>query len=301
MAIIPLRTSSATLGAIIVCSEKSDGVTFLAGRLPVLESFGAVASALLGPGILARQRRGEVRGELESVLARHAFMPVFQPILDLVTGRTVGHEALTRFDDETRPDRRFADAAAVGLGLELESACLDAAVEASRRLPGDGWLSLNVSPDLLLERGRLHGSLRAASRPSVLEVTEHVAIEDYRVFREAVSSIDSDVRLSVDDAGAGFASFRHILELAPHFVKLDIGLVRGIDQDPARQALAAGMIFFATQRGLQLIAEGIETPEELATLVRLGVPLGQGFLLGRPAQRWPRPSRRRSRAASIRR
>jgi EAL domain-containing protein (putative c-di-GMP-specific phosphodiesterase class I)/DNA-binding response OmpR family regulator len=282
MAIIPLRTSSAMLGAIVVCSERPDGVTFLAGRLPVLESFGAVASALLGPGILARQRRGEVRGELESVLARHAFMAVFQPILDLATGRVVGHEALTRFDDQTRPDRRFADAAAVGLGLELESACLDAAVEASKGLPGGGWLSLNVSPDLLLERHRLRACLAPATRPSVLEVTEHVAIEDYRVFREAVSSIDSDIRLSVDDAGAGFASFRHILELRPDFVKLDIGLVRDIDLDDVRQALVAGIVYFARKSGCQLVAEGIERAGERDQLRSLGVDLGQGYLLGRP-------------------
>ena len=97
MAIIPLRTSTAMLGAIVVCTQKVDGITFLARRLPVLESFGAVASALLAPGIVARQRRGEVRSELEAVLERQAFEPVFQPIVELASGRTVGHEALTRF------------------------------------------------------------------------------------------------------------------------------------------------------------------------------------------------------------
>jgi len=292
MAIIPLRTSAAMLGAIVVCTEKTDGMTFLAGRLPVLESFGAVASALLAPGILARQRRGEVRSELEAVLEQHAFAPVFQPIVELGSGRTVGHEALTRFRDETRPDRRFADAAAVGLGLELESACLDAAVDASSHLPEGGFLSLNVSPDLLLERRRLRACLRAANRPTVLEVTEHVAIEDYRVFREAVASIDSHVRLSVDDAGAGFASFRHIVELRPDFVKLDIGLVRDIDLDQVRQALVAGIVYFARKSGCQLVAEGIETVGERDQLRALDVDLGQGFLLGRPEPAAPEASHR---------
>jgi EAL domain-containing protein (putative c-di-GMP-specific phosphodiesterase class I)/CheY-like chemotaxis protein len=283
MAIIPLRTSTALLGAIVVCTKATDGITFLAGRLPVLESFGAVASALLGPGIVSRQQRGEIRRDLEAVLASEAFLPVFQPVVDLASGETVGHEALTRFDDGTRPDRRFADADAVGLGLELEAACLAAAMAAAPRLPGNGWLSLNVSPALLLERARLSVCLDGQERSSVLEVTEHVAIENYSAIREAVSSIGANVRIAVDDAGAGFASFRHILELRPDYVKLDIGLVRNIDHDDVRQALVAGIVYFAKKSGCRLIAEGIETEGERDQLRSLGVDLGQGYLLGRPA------------------
>ena len=281
-AIIPLRTSSVMLGAIVVCTEAVDGVTFLAGRLPILESFGAVASALLGPGIIARQQRGEVRRDLEAVLDAAAFRPVFQPVVDLTTGETVGHEALTRFQDGTRPDRRFADADAVGLGLELEAACLAAAIAAAPHLPGNGWLSRNVSPALLLERARLQRSVDGQPRRIVLEVTEHVAIENYGAIREAVSSMGSNVQVAVDDAGAGFASFRHILELRPDFVKLDIGLVREIDHDDVRQALVAGIVYFAKKSGCRLIAEGIETAGERDQLRALGVDLGQGYLLGRP-------------------
>ena len=126
----------------------------------------------------------------------------------------------------------------------------------------------------------------------MLEITEHVAIADYATIRRAIELLGTNIRLAVDDAGAGFASFRHILELAPDFVKLDIGLVRGIDADPARQALAAGMVFFAAERKLLLIAEGIETRAELQTLRHLGIQLGQGYLLGRPKP-LVRPRRRR--------
>ncbi|MEA2613431.1 MAG: hypothetical protein QOI52_1390 [Chloroflexota bacterium] len=283
MAIIPLRSSAGMLGGIVVCTEAVDGVTFLASRLPVLESFGAVASALLGPGIVARQQHGEVRGEVEAVLRDHAFEPVFQPVVDLGSGTTVGYEALTRFRDRTRPDRRFADADAVGLGLELESACLAAALAAAPDLPGGGWVSLNVSPGLLLERQRLASCLRGYAGAVVLEVTEHVAIENYGAVRDAVASLGGHVKVAVDDAGAGFASFRHILELHPDFVKLDIGLVRQIDHDDVRQALVAGIVYFAKKSGCRLIAEGIETPGERDQLRALGVDLGQGYLLGRPA------------------
>jgi EAL domain-containing protein (putative c-di-GMP-specific phosphodiesterase class I)/CheY-like chemotaxis protein len=289
MAVIPLRTSTALLGAIVVCTDAVDGIPFLAGRLPVLESFGAVASALLGPGIVSRQQRGEVRRDLEAVLANEAFVAVFQPVVDLASGKTVGYEALTRFHDGTRPDRRFADADAVGLGLELESACLTAAMAAAPRLPGNGWLSVNVSPALLLEGDRLRDCLDGQARSAVLEVTEHVAIENYTAIREAVSSIGANVRIAVDDAGAGFASFRHILELRPDYVKLDIGLVRDIDHDDVRQALVAGIVYFAKKSGCRLIAEGIETEGERDQLRALGVDLGQGYLLGRPAAAGEQP------------
>ena len=117
----------------------------------------------------------------------------------------------------------------------------------------------------------------------ILEVTEHVAIEDYAAFRAAVTAVGPDIRVSVDDAGAGFASFRHILELHPDFVKLDIALVRDIDLDNVRQALVAGIVYFARKSGCLLIAEGIETTGERDLLRSLGVDLGQGYLLGRPA------------------
>jgi EAL domain-containing protein (putative c-di-GMP-specific phosphodiesterase class I)/DNA-binding response OmpR family regulator len=283
IALLPLRTSSALLGAIVVSTASVDGVTFLAGRLPILESFAAVASALLAPGIVARQQRGEIRGELQAIVDARAFRPVFQPIVDLETGAIVGHEALTRFDDGTRPDQRFADADAAGLGLDLEAACLEAAIDASTVLPARTWLSLNVSPAVLLERTRLRDCLRLTARPIVLEITEHVAIEDYLAFRGAALALGREVRIAVDDAGAGFASFRHILELRPDFVKLDIGLVRQIDRDHVRQALVAGIVYFARMSRCELIAEGVETEAERSQLRQLGVHLGQGFLLGRPA------------------
>ena len=116
----------------------------------------------------------------------------------------------------------------------------------------------------------------------MLEITEHVEIDDYPGLRRELKRLGSSVRLAVDDAGAGYASFRHILELAPDFVKIDLDLVRGVDAEPARQALIAGMGYFAVKRKLRLVAEGIETRKELDALQALAVPYGQGYLLGRP-------------------
>ena len=112
-------------------------------------------------------------------------------------------------------------------------------------------------------------------------MTEHAQISDYDAFRRAVRRL-GDVHLAVDDAGAGYASLRHILELGPRYAKLDISLVRGIDGDPQRQALAAGLAHFAARGGCQLIAEGVERQAEARALEDLGVEFGQGFLFGRP-------------------
>ena len=103
-----------------------------------------------------------------------------------------------------------------------------------------------------------------------------------------MAALGPNLQTAVDDAGAGFASLRHIVESRPHIVKIDRSLVAGIDTDPARQALLAGLRHFADSQGCSLIAEGIETETELATLVALGVRSGQGYLLGRPA---PFPAR----------
>jgi EAL domain-containing protein (putative c-di-GMP-specific phosphodiesterase class I) len=271
------------LGALVAATDVPDGEAYLAQRLPMLASFAAVATALLAPGIEERQYRGTLRAELEAILDERAFGPVFQPVIEFLSGRIVGYEALTRFRDGTRPDRRFADASAVGLGFALETATLAAAIKVGARLPRDVWLSLNVSPALLLDVRRLAATLKSVRRPIFLEISEHDAIEDYAAIRLAATEIGIRARLAVDDAGAGYASFRHILELRPDLVKLDIGLVRGVDADRGRQALVAGIVYFAQKSGCRLVAEGIEQESERAILQELGVDFGQGFLLGRPA------------------
>jgi EAL domain-containing protein (putative c-di-GMP-specific phosphodiesterase class I) len=90
------------------------------------------------------------------------------------------------------------------------------------------------------------------------------------------------VRWAIDDAGAGFASLRHVIELRPQEVKLDRGIVKRVDRDPIRQAIIAGLSHFASNAGCLLIAEGVETLAERDKLVELGVAYGQGYLFGGP-------------------
>ncbi len=247
--------------------------------------FAAVADALLAPALASHGEAALQRSALLQALDARTFSPVFQPIVDLATGAAVGYELLTRFDDGAAPERRFAAAAAVGMGVALERATMAIGVAAAVALPEGAFLSLNVSPSFLLGRtGVAVAELaRACDRRLVLEITEHDPIDDYSAVLSAIEDLGIDVQLSVDDAGAGYSSLQHILALRPAFVKLDQDWITGIDRDPARQALVAGLCHFAGRTGCRLIAEGIETEPELTVLRELGVAFGQGFLLGPPA------------------
>jgi EAL domain-containing protein (putative c-di-GMP-specific phosphodiesterase class I) len=136
--------------------------------------------------------------------------------------------------------------------------------------------------DLIVSQTDQLRSILPVDRPMVIEITEHVPIDDYDAVRAAIDRL-GDVALSVDDTGAGYASMRHILELGPAYAKLDISLVRGIDGDSLRESLSAGLVYYATRSGFSLIAEGVETEGEASKLRDLGVDLAQGYLFGRPA------------------
>lgn len=194
----------------------------------------------------------------------------------------MGLEALTRFVG-AGPEEVFGQAQLLGRLMELEIATLTAALAAAERSPQGCWLSVNVSPGLLADPTTLEQLLAGSSRQVVLELSEHEQVVDYGALTASLKRLGPRISLAIDDAGAGFSSLRHILEMAPAWVKLDIGLVRGVDSDPARQALVAGLVHFALQARTALIAEGIETSAELEVLKSLGVEFGQGFLLARPA------------------
>ena len=253
-----------------------------AGLLAAAIDFASVLSAVAGSAIADWRDVTARHAWLDRELTDARFHPVFQPIVELDSRTIVGYEALTRFDDGTAPNVRFAEAANAGLGHDYELATLEAAIREADHLPVGAFLSLNVSPGLALEGGRRFQELvRGATRPLVLELTEHAQIEDYEALRQAIGTL-GDVGLAVDDAGAGYASLRHILELRPMFAKIDISLVRGIDGDELRQALAAGLEYYAMRTGCRLIAEGVETTAEADALQRLGIDYGQGYLFGRP-------------------
>lgn len=214
----------------------------------------------------------------------------FQPIMDLQSGRIEGVEALARFTPPPAwgPREWFEEAEAIGLRVELEQAALTRCLAELDRLPQDWFLSVNLSPDAIMSEGLLRLLLDEPAARLVVEITEHAPVSDYAELLGALAGFRSlGGRLAIDDAGAGFASFRHVLVLNPDVIKLDMSLTQGIDRDRNRRALASAMISFATEVGATIIAEGIEIREDLEALRSLGVRYGQGFYLGRPRELLP--------------
>jgi EAL domain-containing protein (putative c-di-GMP-specific phosphodiesterase class I) len=224
----------------------------------------------------------ETQQIIDEILAQRRYWPVFQPIRDLGSKRIVGFEAFTRFDAPESPQRLFDHAGLVGRGKDLEVATMRAAVKAAAELPANAWVSLNASGALLSEAHTIGAILDSLERPTVIELSEHEMITDYGPIVAAMERLGPGRTLAVDDAGSGLATLHHILEMRPAYLKMEIGLVQGVATDPGRQALIAGFVHFAREAGVTLVAKGIQTEDDLDMLKRLGVALGQGYLLGRP-------------------
>jgi len=221
----------------------------------------------------------------------------------------VGYEALARFPGTafTRPDLAFAAAAQVGLGVQLEAVAAGRALQQLHAIAAGMLLTVNLSAEAITDSSVQDLVLRAAARARRtgrlvgVEVTEHTPVSDYDQLVAATGRLRAaGVYIAVDDAGAGYASFHHVLQLRPDIVKIDISLVRDIDTDPLRQALTRSLATFAHESSAHLIAEGVERGDEAHTLSQLGVRLNQGYLYGRPgplvpSARLPHPSHETSR------
>lgn len=296
----PIRNGEGLLGLIAVGTRDPGYARHLIDHLPAVGEFAATATALLAGQLEGDLRAARRRSQIAEVIERGAFVPVFQPIVEIATGRAVAYEALTRFNDGGRPELRFAEAWAVGIGVELELAVLRAAAADARHLPATGWLHVNLSPRALGDPERVRAVLAQIPMPTVVEITEHHPITDYQALRAAIRVLGPSVRTAVDDAGAGIANFAHIVELRPDFVKLDRTLVQSVHSDVGRQALIVAMRHFAEAAACRLVAEGVETAGDAQTLASLGVELAQGYWFGRPERVGPtrqaaelRPARER--------
>ncbi len=210
---------------------------------------------------------------------------VFQPIVSLADGRTVGYESLSRFRAEPQrgPDRWIAEAHAVGLGLEIEVECVRRACRLRSTIPSGAYLSVNMSPDAILAP-EMEAALGTESLEGlVIEITEHDAVSDYaRLAARLADYRGRGAKVAIDDAGAGHASMRHVTQLSPDYIKIDRSLIHDVHLDYAKRALVRSMVTLEKDLGASVVAEGIESTEELRTLRELGVPLGQGYLLARP-------------------
>ncbi|MBX3234405.1 MAG: EAL domain-containing protein [Labilithrix sp.] len=247
-------------------------------------------SSLMPP---SRRTRDVLEARIRGVLAAgphenpHLQM-VFQPVVDLRTGRIAGAEALARFKSppgETyrTPDLWFDDARRCGLATELELLAIASALSRLDEMPHGTYLALNASPSTLVTTELRELISAVPGERIVLELTEHARVDDYDTLHAAIGWLRArGTRLAVDDAGAGFASFQHILRLQPDIIKLDRSLTSGVDANPVRFALASALVTFAASLGAKICAEGIETSAEMIALQQLGIAKGQGYFLGKP-------------------
>lgn len=215
---------------------------------------------------------------------------VFQPIVSLQQAAIVGYEALSRFEGppQLTPDLWFAAADQMGCGAQLEALVVTRCLELRTSLPDNCFLTINVSPHLLTQAA-LGDVLLAAADLSrvVLELTEHEAVADLPPVVALCDQLrDRGALIALDDAGSGYAGLQQITQFRPDLIKLDRALVADADRDEVKLALAELLGEFAGRLDAWLLAEGIETWGELDAFLRLGVPLGQGYLLGRPAPAW---------------
>jgi EAL domain-containing protein (putative c-di-GMP-specific phosphodiesterase class I) len=239
---------------------------------------------------LAQERReaeelARLARRVDDALAHDSITMVFQPIVSLVDGCLIGVEALARFSPEPYrpPNEWFAEAAAVGRGVELELKAVAQGLAQLGGLAPDLYMSVNASPTVAVgpELGRLLGAYPGDRL--VLELTEHTEVADYGALLDALDGArHGGLRIAVDDTGAGYAGLQHLLRLRPNVVKLDMALTRGIDKDPARRALAAALVAFAAEIGAVIVAEGVESADELRTLKALGISAAQGYRLAPP-------------------
>ncbi|MFN2544685.1 MAG: EAL domain-containing protein [Actinomycetota bacterium] len=260
------------------------GVSFLSAEITgdVLEEL----TAQLEREDVKAKGRGVKEARIWRILKGDGLNIVFQPILRLSDRSVVGYEALSRFDapPERGPDRWFDEAAEVEMLVDLEIAAVEAVASNMAMLPSDAYCAMNLSPPTAASPALAEMLESIPTERVTLEITEHASVEDYTELNASLRDLRiRGMRLAIDDAGAGFSSMRHILLLRPDVIKLDMSLTRDVDTDESRRSLARAMISFAGDVGADIVAEGIETKDELETLRSLGVGYGQGYLLGRPA------------------
>lgn len=222
---------------------------------------------------------------IADVLQAEAIVPVFQPVVALAERRTIAYEALARFpgDPAHSPDRWFADAWQVDLGIPLELLAVRAALDALPVLPADAALCVNVSPETVATPGFRDALGDAASRV-IVEITEHRRLGEADFEQRLAPLRAAGGSVAIDDFGAGHASLSQVLAVSPDWIKLDMTLTQRLDESPVARALAAALVSFAAEVGIKVIAEGVEHAAQVRTLEALGIRYAQGYWFGRPAR-----------------
>lgn len=232
---------------------------------------------------------------LKKIIKNKSIRTLFQPIVSLVDGSVLGYEALSRGPKDSsleRPDILFKMAEDYGLIWELEYLCRIRALENASKQKISKMLFINVDPKVIYDEKFKSGFTREFiteynlnPQNIIFEITERTLIEDYKTFKGTMDNYTNQgYKIALDDTGAGYSGLRMIAETNPQYIKIDMELIRDIDKKPINQALVKALREFAYATNMDIIAEGIETINELRAIINLGVKYGQGFLLQRPSE-----------------
>lgn len=232
--------------------------------------------------------------ELADILIHKKIQSVYQPIVCLKTGQIMGYEALSRGPADSplaMPTELFAAAIKNNMLFPLEQLCRETAIKSVQGVSPAQSLFLNINPEVVNDPHFKSGTTKQlihqesiCPRQVTFEITERTAITDFTSFRKSLEHYrEQGYSIAVDDAGAGYSSLQAIAELRPDYIKLDMSIIKDVDKNPLKQTMLEAMIKMAAAINSKIIAEGIETQQELTTLIKMGVHYGQGYYLSRPA------------------
>lgn len=235
----------------------------------------------------------KIQEQFFEILSEKKINPVYQPIVSLDDGEIFGYEGLSRIDMlqcEFNTEEMFQISERLNKVWELEELCRIKTLKYAENKPQGKKLFINVDPKVIRDEkfingitGRYLKMYGLTPKDIVFEITERSSIDDADAFEKTVQHYkNQDYQIAIDDFGSGYAGLQRICALSTNFLKIDMTLVRDIDKDETKRTLVESFVLFCENANIGLIAEGIETREELQTLVQMGVSYGQGYYLGRP-------------------
>ena len=284
---VPIRLANGKLFGMFCCLGPSPDASLNSRDINVMRCFAELAAMEVEKEQKVSASLELRRQQIAIILGQELIDIVYQPIWDTRTRSAMGFESLSRFrtEEQRRPDEWFAEANALGTGIELECLAIRKALEGFCRLPHNCYLTINCSPSTVTSETLANALNGQPMQRVVIELTEHQKLEDVPALTTALRRYrNAGARIAIDDAGSGYSGLQQILELEPDIIKLDRFFVRSIELDASKRAMAAALATFARAVDSAIIAEGVETVEELGTLNALGFKHVQGYLLGKPTQ-----------------
>ena len=282
---VPIKLSTGEIYGTICFYKQSPDDKLNQQDLSFLNAIADIASELIEKNVETEFSHNEMKAKITSVLEQNKINIHYQPIFNLHSNKIIGYESLSRFNTTPYkpPNIWFAEAFQVNLGEELEILAIKSAIKGIDEFNLDRYIAINTSPAYVLN-GAVARALQGVNLERIiLEITEHAPIKNYSDFRKALKPLRKQgLRIAIDDAGSGYSSFQHVLELKADIIKLDITLTQNINSNDRKYLLAKALCAFSKAINCSIIAEGVETVEELNSLRELGVDSVQGYLLGRP-------------------